>query len=152
MKHITESKGLHQKPKVAVFTTGGTIVSNFNRSKGTITPVYSGKELLSLMPECDCIDLVLHEFCNMPSPYLTPNDGLKLAKKVEDVLKDSTIDGAVVVQGTDTLEEIVYLFHLVLDVPKPIVFTGAMKREPIVLRWNRKPFRGHKTGSLQRCI
>jgi L-asparaginase len=127
LKHVTESKSLHRKSKVAVFTTGGTIVSNFNRAKGTITPVYSGKELLGFMPECDCIDLELHEFCNMPSPYLTPNDGFKLAKKVEDVLKDSTIDGAVVVQGTDTLEEIVYLFHLVLDVPKPVVFTGAIK-------------------------
>lgn len=128
MRHVPEdqrSKG--PKSKVAVFTTGGTIVSRFDPAKHTIAPALTGKELLGLIPGRDAFDVELHEFCNMPSPYLTPDIGLTLAGKVEDALRDDEIDGAVVVQGTDTLEEIAYIFHLVLSTPKPVVFTGAMK-------------------------
>ena len=130
LRHVPENERAGScKPRVAVFTTGGTIASRFDPAKRTITPALTGKELLSLMPDFDAFDIELHEFCNMPSPYLTPDIGLRLAGKVEESLRDDEIDGAVVVQGTDTLEEIAYLFHLVLSTPKPVVFTGAMKSE-----------------------
>jgi L-asparaginase len=40
------------------------------------------------------------------------------------VLEDN--DGIVITHGTDSLEESAYFLDLVLDTPKPVVFTGAM--------------------------
>lgn len=116
------------KPKVAVYTTGGTILSLYDRRTRRVTPKYSGKELLDNVTELsDSYDIELHEFCNLPGPHLTPALGLRLAKEVQQALEKKELSGAVIIQGTDTLEEMSYLFHLLLESPKPVVFTGAMK-------------------------
>lgn len=116
-----------QKPLVVVFVTGGTIVSRFDAVSNTIAPLLSGEELISSIGDTAFCDIELIEFCNMPGPHLTPQLGLALAKEVRAFLGRDEVSGAVIVQGTDTLEEMAYLFHLILDSSKPVVFTGAMK-------------------------
>lgn len=116
------------KRKVAVFITGGTILCHFDEASNQITPSITGEQLLKSMPGLSQLfEVELIEFCNVPGPQLTPQIGLKLVNEVRRMLARDEIAGVVVVQGTDTLEEMAYLFDLLLDGPKPVVFTGAMK-------------------------
>lgn len=117
-----------KRKKVAVFVTGGTIVCSFDPTSNRITPSRTGEELLAEMPSLkELCEVELIEYSNMPGPHLTPQIGLKLAREVDRVIESEDFCGAVIVQGTDTLEELAYLFYLISQTKKPIVFTGSMK-------------------------
>jgi L-asparaginase len=53
-------------------------------------------------------------------------DVTSLADRIRSLVADG-IDGVVVTQGTDTLEESAFLLHLLLDAAVPVVITGAMR-------------------------
>lgn len=113
---------------VSVFVTGGTITYRYDHSRNSIVPGRNAGELLADIPglsgqsEVEMID-----YSSKPGPHLTPQFGVELMKAVTDKLADDTVAGAVVLQGTDTLEEMAYLSYLVTEAEKPIVFTGALK-------------------------
>ena len=122
--NITSEK----KAKIAIIATGGTILSEYDPHTKQIRPTKTGKQLLMELPDLkNLCDIELIEFSNMPGPHLTPQIGLKLAKEMEELISRPDIDGIVVLQGTDTLEEMSYLCYLLVDAKKPVVFTGSMK-------------------------
>jgi L-asparaginase type II len=51
----------------------------------------------------------------------------KLALRVDEVLRSPEVDGAVYVQGTNTIEETAYFLNLTVHSDKPIVVTGAQR-------------------------
>ena len=52
---------------------------------------------------------------------------LKLAKRVNEVLKSPDTDGILITHGTDTLEETAYFLSLVTKSDKPVVMVGSMR-------------------------
>jgi L-asparaginase len=60
------------------------------------------------------------------SADLVIDDVVELAQAIATLVDDG-IDGIVVTQGTDTLEETAYLLDLLLAVDVPVVVTGAMR-------------------------
>lgn len=64
---------------------------------------------------------------DLPSPHISPGQMYRLARDVELILKDPSILGAIVIHGTDVMEETSYMLELVIDSPKPIIVTGAMR-------------------------
>jgi L-asparaginase len=108
---------------VALFSTGGTIA--FVPGSGDIEASFSAPaaELLGsgTGPEVRQI-----AFRRLPSADLTVADVLELAAAIEAAAAEGAA-GAVVSQGTDTLEETAYLLDLLVGSDIPVVVTGAMR-------------------------
>jgi L-asparaginase len=115
-------------PRVVVVFTGGTISSVFDPVAGGNVPALDGAAILARTPGLDAIaDVVAIDRGRKPASHFGWDDILAIAETVRDALGDPAIDGAVVVQGTDTIEETAFAWDLVLAGPKPVVVTGAMR-------------------------
>jgi L-asparaginase len=114
-------------PRVAVFTLGGTI-SMAGGSGGGVVPVLTGAELLDSVPGLAGAGAAaeVHEFRRLPGFALGVADVLELAAAIETELA-AGCRGAVVIQGTDTIEETSFLLDLAHAGDAPLVVTGAMR-------------------------
>lgn len=114
--------------RVAVVFTGGTISMTTDPRAGGNVPTLGAADLLALAPGIeDVAELRPIDLGRTPASHFRFADLLGIADVVRTELADPSIDGAVIVQGTDTIEETSFLFDLVLDSPKPVVVTGAMR-------------------------
>jgi L-asparaginase len=114
--------------RVAVVFTGGTISMRRDPDAGGNVPALSGAEILALTPGVDSIaDVVSVDRGLTPASHFGWSDLFEIVETLRDHLADPSIDGAVVVQGTDTIEETAFFWDLLLDTPKPVVVTGAMR-------------------------
>ena len=114
--------------RVAVVFTGGTISMGFDPVAGGNVPTLDGAAILSRTPGLDAIaDVVPIDRGLTPASHFTFADLMTLGRVVQEALDDEAIDGVVVVQGTDTIEETAFAWDLVLDSSKPVVVTGAMR-------------------------
>lgn len=110
--------------RVAVISLGGTIAMT-TQPDGGATPTLSADDLIAAVPGLadTGIHVDVHDFRRLPGASLAFSDLLELAAKVETL----AVDGVVVTQGTDTIEETAYLLDLVTTGDTPIVVTGAMR-------------------------
>jgi L-asparaginase len=115
------------RPKVVVLSLGGTIAST-NKSGGSgVKPSLSGEELVKKVRGLkEIADVETISFRLKPSADLTFSDLASASTKIAQIL-DTDIDGVVVTQGTDTIEETSFFFDLVINSNKPVVVTGSMR-------------------------
>jgi L-asparaginase len=115
-------------PRVAVVFTGGTISTVFDPVAGGNVPVLDGAAILARTPGLGAIaEVVAIDRGRVPASHFTFPELLEIAAVVREALADPTVTGAVVVQGTDTIEETSFCWDLVLPGDKPVVVTGAMR-------------------------
>ncbi|MET7921979.1 asparaginase [Streptomyces avermitilis] len=109
---------------VAVISLGGTIAMT-TQTDGGATPTLSADDLVAALPGLadTGIHLKVHDFRRLPGASLAFSDLIELAAMVETL----AVDGVVITQGTDTIEETAYLLDLVTTGATPIVVTGAMR-------------------------
>jgi L-asparaginase len=110
--------------RVAVISLGGTIAMTA-RTDGGATPTLSADDLVAAVPGLadTGIHVQVHDFRRLPGASLSFSDLFELAATIETL----AVDGVVVTQGTDTIEETAYLLDLVTTGDMPIVLTGAMR-------------------------
>ncbi len=112
----------------ALVFTGGTIGME-PAPDGSVRPALDAGALLAEMPGPlpDGARLLPVPWANLPSPHMTPALMFRLAKDVQALLDRADIGGAIVAHGTDVMEETAFMLDLLLDSPKPVVITGAMR-------------------------
>ena len=113
-------------PRVAIIFTGGTIAMR-DADAGNV-PTLRGEDLLATTPgigtvaEVEPIDWGL-----VPASHLSFAQVLEIGRLLDDRLSRPEIDGAVVVQGTDVIEETAFAWDLLPLPSKPVVVVGAMR-------------------------
>jgi L-asparaginase len=114
------------KPRLLVLSLGGTITMVPSDSGG-ITPELGAAELVASVPALgDVAEIEARSPFRLPSPSLTPGNLVEIARAIEEGFA-SGFDGAVVIQGTDTIEESAFILDLLVGGEKPVVVTGAMR-------------------------
>ena len=113
------------KKHILIITTGGTIAMKQNSPFGVVPNDEFVRQLKTFPMLAKIATIDVHEFANIPSPFMTPMRMLELAQLVE--VKSQSYDGIVITHGTDTLEETAYMLDLILRTTKPVIFTAAMR-------------------------
>jgi len=116
-------------PKIKVLATGGTIAGAqaTQADAGYKSGTFSVDDLIKAVPQLkDIAELSGEQVANIGSQTMNHEVWLKLAKRVNEVLKGST-DGVVITHGTDTMEETAYFLSLVVKSDKPVILVGSMR-------------------------
>ncbi len=116
---------------VVILATGGTIAGTGASTTATVgyTAATVGvQRLIEAVPELKAVANVKGEqVFQIASENMNNDSWLKLAKRVNELLRQDDVDGIVITHGTDTIEETAYFLNLVVKSRKPVVIVGAMR-------------------------
>lgn len=133
LPQATAADGL--QPKVVIVSMGGTIastassrlnVSNYGGDGNRIGP----EVWLAEVPELQTVAEVVAEDLRPPEGVTggTTFDRLfVVARRLQELGQDPSVDGIVVTHGTNTLSETAWFMHLTVAVDKPVVFVGSQR-------------------------
>jgi L-asparaginase len=117
-----------RSPQVAVVFTGGTISMGLDPVAGGNVPSLDGAAILARTHDLDRIaDVVPIDLGLRPASHFTFAEVLDVWSTVRTALARPEVSGAVIVQGTDTIEETSFVWDLLHGGPEPVVVTGAMR-------------------------
>jgi L-asparaginase len=112
-------------PLLALFALGGTIAT-VPGPQGML-PALTADDLANALGDIRSIArLSVETVFQLPSCDLRFADIAVVADRIRHAIAAGA-RGAIVTQGTDTLEETAYLLDLLLEVEQPVVVTGAMR-------------------------
>ncbi len=122
----------HRLPLICLLLGPGTLHSrgadrmDFLRYRLSGHPRFTGQELLAAIPEIAEHAQVEVDSQN-PHEVATLEDLRRLAGRANELLARADVDGLVLVQGTNALEETAYFLNLTVRSDKAIVVTGAQR-------------------------
>jgi len=111
---------------VVVVGTGGTIASRYDPALGRTVASQGIEAILAAAAKRDALsELTFDNFSTIAGFNMTLAFADDLVRRLRELLDDAEVDGVVVTQGTDTMEETSFLAALLIDSNKSVVFTGA---------------------------
>ena len=114
------------RPRLLILSLGGTITMVPGDSGG-IAPRLGAADLVASVPALAKVaEIEARSPQRLPSPSLTPAILVEVAAEIDRAFAEG-FDAAVVIQGTDTIEESAFLLDLLVAGDKPVVMTGAMR-------------------------
>ena len=112
------------RPLVQLVATGGTIAMTGSPAR----PALSGDELVAALPElAELAELRVHQHANVPGVNLDPASMARALNTAWEAVVADGAAGAVITQGTDTIEETAELARLTWNRDEPLVITGAIR-------------------------
>ena len=115
------------KPRVEIIALGGTIASKPRPDVKGVFPDLTAQDLLGAVPGIsELAHLAARTFAAVPSVEID----VALLQSVVKLIAEREADGVqgiVVTQGTDTIEETAYVLDLLHGGRSPIIVTGAMR-------------------------
>ena len=113
--------------RVAVASLGGTITMTSSRPDGRdVAPSLDAADLMRLLPDSAVVDVQTATLASVPGAWLTFDNVAETLDWARSAVSAGAA-GAVVVQGTDTIEETAYLLDLYWERQEPLIVTGAMR-------------------------
>ncbi len=120
-------------PHVRLISLGGTI-SGTATERLNITnygaPRLSPQDWIDALPELALVAKVTPEDLREPEGKTSKPISLhwvQVARRLQELGADDSVDGIVVTHGTNVLAETAYFMNLVVDIRKPVVFVGAQR-------------------------
>lgn len=114
-----------------ILGTGGTIAGVAPLS---VEPLHYTAAILSVDTIIDQVPgikevatICTEQIAQVDSSNMNQAIWLTLARRINELLSSSAVDGIVVTHGTDTMEETAYFLNLVIKSLKPVVVVGAMR-------------------------
>lgn len=117
-------------PNIVILATGGTIAGAQPNEgdPGYKSGSLSVESLIAAAPGMDKMARITGEqIASIGSQDMNDDVWLRLARRANELLATSGVDGIVVTHGTDTLEETAYFLNLVIKSDKPVVLVGSMR-------------------------
>jgi L-asparaginase len=116
-------------PRVALFTLGGTIATA--QGADGMQPRLTADDLAGSLGDLDgAAHIDSESLRQLPSSDLRYADIAEVARRVGRAIAGGA-SGAVVTQGTDTLEETAFQLDVMLDLRQPVIVTGAMRNSSV---------------------
>jgi len=116
------------RPRIAIVFTGGTISMLLDPATGAAVPTLDGAAILARSPGlAEVADLIPIDWGLVPASHLSFAQLLDIASIVRAQLAHADVAAAIVVQGTDVIEETAFAFDLLVAAPQPVVVVGAMR-------------------------
>jgi L-asparaginase len=114
--------------RVAMLFTGGTISMVADAAAGGKVPTLDGAAILARAPGIESIaEIVPVDLGRTPASHFSFPKLFEIGSEIRRWQADPSIDGVVLVQGTDVIEETAFLWDLVLEGEAPVIVTGAMR-------------------------
>jgi L-asparaginase len=115
------------RPRLAIVFTGGTISMLLDPATGVAVPTLDGAAILARSPSLAALaELVPLDWGLVPASHLSFAQILDIARVVREQLAAGCV-GAIVVQGTDVIEETAFALDLLVPGTAPVVVVGAMR-------------------------
>ena len=124
------------KKNIVILATGGTIAGAGEQGKdiGYKSGSIEAQTLIDAVPELkDVANIFVEQVCNINSDDITSEIWISLALRIKELSENGfgdsheSVDGFVIMHGTDTMEETAFFLSLVLNTAKPVVLTGSMR-------------------------
>ena len=112
---------------VLLINLGGTVAA-VTGPDGEALVVSESSDLQELLRSESAHPIRTKQLEPIPSSEMTLDVIIDVAREICAAVAEGSTRGVVVAQGTDTLEETAFALDVLLDVPIPVVVTGAMRQ------------------------